>query len=128
MSARRVRFVFPVEGQPLLGHAPGFRTRDLHRVQSGEHRPERRIDLHQLTRDEARRRLQATLVDAAESGCLCVLVIHGRGLRSPDGRPVLKALLPEWLSEPPAGPLVRAFAPAAARDGGPGATYVWLGG
>jgi DNA-nicking Smr family endonuclease len=125
-SSEPTRFVFPVEGQLLLGRAPGFRARDLRRLRSGQLRPERVIDLHQLDRQAARRQLHESLLDAADSGCRCLLVIHGRGLRSSGARPVLKTLLPEWLAEAPVGRRVQAFAPAVAADGGAGATYVWL--
>lgn len=125
-AADRVRFVFPIEGEPLVGHVPGFRPRELRRLRSGQRRPEVEVDLHRLDREAARRELHATLVAAAESGLRCVCVIHGGGRHSEGGRPVLKSLLPEWLAEPPSGPLVLAFAPAAPADGASGATYVWL--
>ncbi|WP_425411963.1 Smr/MutS family protein [Methylomicrobium agile] len=48
------------------------------------------IDLHGLTSEEAKRQLLIFLQRAVIDGCRCVLIIHGKGYRSPDNLPVLK--------------------------------------
>ena len=53
----------------------------------------------------------------------CVLIIHGKGLRSPDGRSVLKTLVRHRLEHDRA---VTAFCPARPADGGDGAVYALL--
>ena len=55
-----------------------------------------------------------------------VLIVHGRGLRSPGGLPVLKHAAAQWLSHGIAGGYVLAFATARPSDGGAGAVYVML--
>jgi DNA-nicking Smr family endonuclease len=55
-----------------------------------------------------------------------VIVIHGRGLRSGEGGPVLPGLVVESLSTPPLASAVLAFVTAPARMGGPGALLVLL--
>jgi DNA-nicking Smr family endonuclease len=60
--------------------------------------------------------------EALQRGHSCVKVIHGRGLRSPKG-PVLKKAMEKWLH----GPFkkwVGAYVTAKDCDGGLGATYI----
>lgn len=118
-------FVHPLPDERLLGFAPGLDRQAFRRLRTGRWRPERRVDLHGEDRTGARARLHDALALARAAGERCVLVIHGRGHGSPQG-PVLRDALPGWLAEPPLGPQVLAFAPAAPRDGGAGATYVLL--
>ncbi len=125
-TAAKGGYHFPVAGEPLLGHEPGLRRRQLRELRSGKLHPETEIDLHGYRREAAQRALCEQLFEAHDSGAQCVLVIHGRGLRSESGGAVLKDALPGWLTTPPLAEIVRAFAPAQARDGGAGACYVLL--
>ena len=84
-----------------------------------------RLDLHGFDEASARRRVHDTLLETRRQGGRCVLVIHGRGNRSPGG-PVLKQALVGWLGEPAVGRSVLAFSSATNGDGGVGATYVLL--
>jgi DNA-nicking Smr family endonuclease len=120
-----VAFHFPEADEPLLGVAAGIQASQLRDLRRGRIRPEEKIDLHGLRVDEARRQLLCELRRAAENGKRCLVVIHGKGLRSP-GRPVLRTALPGWLADPELAGCVLAFAPACVDDGGSGATYVLL--
>jgi DNA-nicking Smr family endonuclease len=64
-------------------------------------------------------------LEAIDAGVRCVIVIHGKGLRSGEG-PVLRTSLAVWLASPVLEGRVLAFAPAQQEDGGRGATYVLL--
>jgi DNA-nicking Smr family endonuclease len=119
------RFDFPDPGEPLLGIASGIQTSQLRRLRAGRIRPERIVDLHEHESAAARRELLEALAVAIENRERCVLVIHGKGLRSKAG-PVLRAALPEWLADPKLAGRVLAFAPASPEDGGRGASYVLL--
>jgi len=110
-------------GGALEGIAPGFDRRRLRALRRGEIAPDLELDLHGLRREEAHRALRKALREALADGARCVLVVHGRGLRS-EGDPVLRASLAGWLAEAPHGPRVLAFTPAEGRHGG--ATYVLL--
>ena len=110
-------------GGRVDGIASGFDRRRLRELRRGEPPPDREVELHGLRRDEAQRVLSAELLEAIAAGARCVLVIHGRGTRSPAG-PVLRSSLPAWLAEPPHGPCVLAF--AASENHAGGATYVLL--
>ena len=70
------------------------------------------VDLHGLTRGEAKRAVEEFLRGARSSGKRCVLVVHGRGLHSKDHLPVLKDALRTWLSTARFARHVLAFATA----------------
>ena len=120
-----VAFHLPEADEPLLGIAAGIQASQLRDLRRGKIRPEAEVDLHGLRVEEARRQLLCELRLAAENGQRCVVVIHGKGLRSA-GRPVLRTALPGWLADPDLAGCVLAFAPACVDDGGSGATYVLL--
>jgi len=105
------------------GDVPPGDFRDL---RSGRIRPGGRIDLHRLDRSQAQHALRKAFGTASAQGTRCMLVIHGRGRRSPLGDATLASALPGWLRSAPLDAWVRGFAPALPRDGGDGATYVWL--
>lgn len=83
-----------------------------------------RLDLHGMTEKVARDAVREALGRAADAGMRCLLIIHGRGRRSPTG-PVLKEALPDWLAGDSRG-RVLAFASAGPGLGGTGATLVLL--
>ncbi|MDE3011620.1 MAG: Smr/MutS family protein, partial [Pseudomonadota bacterium] len=56
-----------------------------------------RLDLHGLRVDEARRAVVQFLAAARRRGLRCVCVIHGRGLGSAAGEPVLRSRVRAWL-------------------------------
>lgn len=82
------------------------------------------IDLHGMTISEAEEEIGRFLRDSIIKGLSCVKIIHGRGLRSPNG-PVLKNALKGWL-QGRFKKFVLAYATARDKDGGLGATYVIL--
>jgi DNA-nicking Smr family endonuclease len=85
------------------------------------------LDLHGLNREEAHRELELFLRECTRRRLRCVRIVHGKGKRSQDRVPVLKKMLPRWLSSKRIAPYVVAFTSAAPTDGGVGATYVLLG-
>jgi len=112
-------------GERTSGLAPGIDRAHLHRLERGEIPVDRELDLHGLSRSEAREDLGYELRDAWESGERCVRIVHGRGAHSELG-PVLKEAVLEWLQQPPLAERVMAFCSALPRDGGAGALYVLL--
>lgn len=81
------------------------------------------LDLHGLTRDEARGALGGFLHEALEKGYRCVRLIHGKGLGSPGREPVLKHLSRGWLMQREE---ILAFCQARPHDGGEGALLILL--
>ena len=94
----------------------------LHR---GEFSIQGHIDLHGLSVENARDALEDFFRKSITDGKRMVLVIHGRGLSSPD-KPILKTNVFKWLTTGPWRKWVMAFASARLCDGGAGATYVLL--
>ncbi len=83
------------------------------------------IDLHGLTKCQARVVFDRFLTDALRRRYTAVLIVHGRGLSSPND-PVLKTSVVKWLKSHPWRRRVVAFSSARSCDGGAGATYVLL--
>lgn len=112
-------------GDRLEGLAAGVARRELDRLRRGDIQVDERLDLHGFKEREARAAVREVLAELWRNGGRCLLVIHGRGLRSA-GRPILKESLPVWLEEPPWGGRVRALVSAPPASGGSGATLVLL--
>ena len=84
------------------------------------------LDLHGMIQADAKEAMTNFIVDSVRKGRRTVLIVHGRGLRSPGGLPVLKHAAAQWLSHGIAGGYVLAFATARPNDGGAGAVYALL--
>ena len=110
----------------IEGVAPGIDRRLLRKLKHGDYSLEGHVDLHGMRRDEAREEIARFFAAARHEGKRCVLVVHGRGLRSKDNIPVLKELLVGWLTRGSIGAGVLAFCTARPSDGGAGAVYVLL--
>ncbi|MBW2020227.1 MAG: Smr/MutS family protein [Deltaproteobacteria bacterium] len=95
------------------------------RLHRGDFSIQAHIDLHGLGVGHAQEAFEGFLKWAMLSGKRAVLVVHGRGLSSPE-EPVLKAKVKEWLTCGRWRKWVIAFTSARACDGGAGATYVLL--
>ena len=117
----------PPDDQPASGRASDVSARELRALRTGERRPEARLDLHGMTRDEALDAAERFVQRSRAGGLRAVLIIHGRGLNSDGGDPVLRPAVLAWLGGAAATRAgVMAFAPAPQRAGGPGATVVLL--
>lgn len=57
------------------------------------------LDLHGMRRDTARDQLGDFLSRAAKRKLRCVCVIHGKGLGSAGGEPVLRSMVHSWLEQ-----------------------------
>jgi DNA-nicking Smr family endonuclease len=112
----------------IEGSIGGVGKNIMRRFRKGQVPIQDYIDLHGLTQKDAERRVRKFLINSHGRGLRCVLIVHGRGLNSPDNIPVLKERLPVWLNRGPARKLVLAFATARPYDGGTGAIYVLLRG
>ena len=113
----------PVDGTTLDG---GWDRR----LRGGKLAPDRSIDLHGNSRDQAYAVLSREIEDAALAGHRALLVVTGKGARDEAGgdrpRGVIRASLPHWLETPALRPYIAALRPAHPRHGGGGAFYVIL--
>jgi DNA-nicking Smr family endonuclease len=110
-------------GDELLFIRPGLQYRLLRKLRRGHFSVGAELDLHGMTVPVAQLELTAFLKNARAHGVRCVRIIHGKGLRSPQGRPILKLSLDRWLRMRDE---VIAFSSARPVDGGTGAVYVLL--
>ncbi len=110
----------------LEGAVAGVDHRLVRQLRRGHFAFRRYLDLHGLTVAEARQEVSDFLQRALRDGERCVLIVHGRGLNSPDNVPVLKRKLVDWLSRGSFARSILAFTSARPCDGGAGALYILL--
>ncbi|MGD2125779.1 MAG: Smr/MutS family protein [Desulfobacteraceae bacterium] len=110
----------------IEGSIKGFSRKLMKQLKGGEFPVQDYTDLHGLTKQEAKTAVRDFLHRSYGNGLRCVLIVHGRGLNSPDSFPVLKEGLPVWLGRGSIRKIVLAFATARPYDGGTGAIYVLL--
>jgi DNA-nicking Smr family endonuclease len=108
------------------GRVAGIDANLVRKLRRGEYAVQGHVDLHGMTREEAKGAVERFLRASRNAGKRCVLVVHGRGLHSKDQLPVLKEALRAWLSTARFSRHVLAFATARPADGGGGAVYVLL--
>jgi DNA-nicking Smr family endonuclease len=109
--------------QTLFFVRPGPQHKSVKKLKRGEYAIEAKLDLHGQTTAKAKRKL-IDFIDSCQSSLMkCVIIIHGRGMRSQSGTPILKQAVDQWLREMPQ---VMAFSSAIPKDGGLGAVYVLL--
>lgn len=97
-------------------------TKRLHR---GEFAIQGHIDLHGFNVEDARNAFERFLEHSIVAGKRVVLIIHGRGLSSPE-EPILKTNVHKWLTSGPWRKWIMSFSSARLCDGGAGATYILL--
>jgi len=110
-------------GEELRFKKPGIQNRVFQKLRKGEYCIESELDLHGYVVTEAKKILARFLGNARKRHLRCVRIIHGKGLGSREGRPVIKHHLNGWLRHREE---VLAFCTALPRDGGSGAIYVLL--
>jgi len=110
-------------GEELSYLKPGLQQRILRRLRRGQYSVQATIDLHEMNSQAAKASIVEFLQQARQHQCYCVKVIHGKGLRSKPGGPVLKKLVNAYLRKRSD---VLAFTSARPSDGGTGAIYVLL--
>ncbi|NJD57405.1 MAG: hypothetical protein FIA94_13520 [Nitrospirae bacterium] len=108
-----VEWVNPLYGREIV--------RELHQ---GRYAVQDSIDLHGFILGQAEEALRTFLAEARRRGFRCVKIVHGRGLRSPNG-PVLKHAVTALLSSRYRKRII-GFSTARSNDGGLGALYVLL--
>ena len=111
----------PIDSLGSIVHNPEV----VKRLHQGHYAIQDYIDLHGHSVSEAHASFQGFMKKAVATGKTGVLIVHGRGLSSPD-EPVLKNRVYQWLTSGSWRKWVIAFSSARACDGGAGATYVLL--
>ena len=102
---------------------PGLPKNVARRLRNGYWSVRYELDLHGHTTDQARSELVEFIHRARLNGERCVRIIHGKGLRSQSGEPVLKQKVRHWLMQKDE---ILAFVEATAAYGGSGAVIALL--
>jgi DNA-nicking Smr family endonuclease len=103
--------------------ASGISSEMLRRLRREGSQVRQCLDLHGLTRDQARITLQHFIQTASAHGIHRVRIIHGQGYGSQGGNAVLRYLTRHWLTQMPE---VLGFVTPNAAQGGKGAVLVLL--
>lgn len=101
----------------------GIQKSVFRKLRSGSYRISDELDLHGLSLKQAKKILVYYLQEAVQFEGCCIRIIHGKGHRSSNNKPVLKTHVNHWLSE---HDRVLAFHSTKPKDGGEGAVYVLL--
>jgi DNA-nicking Smr family endonuclease len=100
----------------------GIQKKLKRQIKQGQIRSEGTLDLHGYRRPEAQRELRLFIEQASQNQIRLVIIVHGKGLRSQESA-VIKPMVLNWLS----GCLsILGYCPALPKDGGDGASYVYL--
>lgn len=118
-------FIISQTAEYMEARGPGVSPRIVKRLHQGRYSIQDHIDLHGWFEREAEGLLHRFIRNSVRRGYHAVLIIHGRGLKSP-GQPVLKNMVLTWLTRGPLRSYVVALTSARPCDGGAGATYVLL--
>jgi DNA-nicking Smr family endonuclease len=110
-------------GEELVYLRDGLATDTLRKLRRGHWVIQDELDLHGHTTDEARSAVALFMQDCLREGFRCVRIVHGKGLRSKNREPVLKAKVGNWLRQREE---VLAYCQARQADGGAGAVVVLL--
>jgi DNA-nicking Smr family endonuclease len=103
--------------------AVGMQKKQIKRLKQGDYIWEATLDLHGLNLMEAEIRLLAFLEDCYQQQHRYLRIIHGKGARSTEGKPLMKNLAILLVQQ---SPHLLAMSSAIPRDGGNGALYVVL--
>ncbi|MFT5502393.1 MAG: DNA-nicking Smr family endonuclease [Gammaproteobacteria bacterium] len=100
----------------------GIQRKLKRQIKQGQIRSERSLDLHGYRRLEAQRKLRLFVEQAGQDQVRLIIVVHGKGLKSQETA-IIKPMVLGWLS---ISSFVLGFCPALPKDGGSGASYVYL--
>ena len=100
----------------------GIQKKLRRKIKLGQISIDAMLDLHGHSQYEAINKLELFMQYAMNTQSRLLLIIHGKGFNS-QSEAVLRPLVQHWLSEQS---MVLAYCPAQAKDGGAGASYVYL--
>jgi DNA-nicking Smr family endonuclease len=124
----KTEFDLTYTAEYVEGQTRGLPPSLMEQLRAGRIPYQDHLDLHGYTLTQAEAAVTRFILDSVALGRCCVLLIHGRGLGSKDGIPVLKRFLEDFLLRGAARKFILAFTTARPVDGGVGASYILLRG
>ncbi len=114
----------PLSGEDYVEHTQsGMLPKQVKQMKQGLIRPQSKLDLHNMTVDQAETAFLNFLNRSKKNKLRALLIVHGKGLQSSSPYPILKNEVVRWLK---GHGNVLAFCSAQPKDGGRGAVYVLL--
>ena len=107
----------------LSYQGPGIQYKTFQKLRQGKVHLEAELDLHGLNTEQAAQHVDRFLSDCQQQLIRYISIIHGKGWRSQDNKPILKQYIVNWLRH---NPSVLAFCSAPSDQGGTGAVYILL--
>jgi DNA-nicking Smr family endonuclease len=105
-------------GRPWVLKADGITEDRLKSLAAGNPPQDIEIDLHGMNRKKACDYMAAEIKKILATGKRVICLVHGRGLHSTDGKPVLKQAVYNWLRDGPLSGHVLAVVPKPGTGGG----------
>lgn len=102
---------------------PTLEKNILKKLRQGEWPVQASLDFHGDSLDVARERFMAFMLQVEKAQLRCIRLVHGKGLGSKNGLPIIKQTLRAWLVQQQS---VLAFCPHQHEQGGAGSTLILL--
>ena len=112
-----------LSGDELTFLRDGYPIQLLKKLRRGHYSIQEELDLHGFYADEAKQEVHAFINECAQYNIPTVRIVHGKGLHSPDKKPVLKNLILGWLKK---NQFIIAVCSTPVNDGGTGAIYALI--
>jgi DNA-nicking Smr family endonuclease len=122
----RIEFDLSFSEEHIEGHVRGFPPQAMERLRQGLIPTQDHLDLHGMTLAQAEEAIHKFITKSVSLRRTCVILVHGRGHRSPGGVPVIKRNLETMLLRRGVKRHILAFTTAKPIDGGLGASYILL--
>ncbi|MBB3169556.1 DNA endonuclease SmrA [Simiduia aestuariiviva] len=117
-------FIEPVDPHDVLAFKrPGIQNGVYRNLRLGKYAMDARLDLHNLTVEQARLAVHTFVQDCCQHDIRSALITHGKGEGRKPQPAMLKSCIAHWL---PQLTEVQAFHSAQKQHGGVGATYVLI--
>lgn len=117
-------FIEPVDPHDILAFKrPGIQNGVYRNLRLGKYTVDARLDLHNLTVEQARVAVHTFVQDCCQHDIRSALITHGKGEGRKPQPALLKSCIAHWL---PQLTEVQAFHSAQKQHGGAGATYVLI--
>ncbi len=115
LTSRRAK---TTNNDPWVLTANGISRDTLKQLAAGRPAVGLGFDLHGMTREQALSLLQQGVEEALQEGTRALSIVHGRGLHSEAGKPILKQAVYHWLSDGPLAHIILAVIPQPNSGGG----------